>query len=94
MRKKPRRSGQWLFFSVVFDAVKMAQATKGQGWTTVIYPPSFCTDVKSRTCEDLASVTGVQLPFLSGELPLVSLPMKRGHHRGGRDPRPFIWMDI
>lgn len=42
-------------FSVVFHAMKIAQATKGQGWMTEISPPFFCTDVKSRTCEDLAS---------------------------------------
>lgn len=42
-------------FSAVFHAMKIAQATKGQGWMTEISPPSFCTDVKSRTFEDLAS---------------------------------------
>lgn len=42
-------------FSAVFHAMKIAQATEGQGWMTEIFPPSFRTDVKSRTCVDLAS---------------------------------------
>lgn len=57
--------------------------------------PSFCPDVKSRRCEDLASCNrSPALAFLSGELLLVSILMKRGHLREGRAPRPFIWMDI
>lgn len=47
--------------------------------------PTSCHDVKSRRCEDLTSCDrSPALSFLSEELLLVRILMKRDHHREGR----------
>lgn len=48
-------------------------------------------DIRSRRCEGFSCDRSPTLSFLSGELLLISLLMKRGHHREGRPLDLVIW---